>query len=208
MPPILPLRTGWDPIPGGPNEYPADLPPDWRLAYFANAYWGVLVPTALWRQGGVTQARIWVAETPARFRLYLDLGQAIDPGPAEIAESLAPVCAALGGRLGGLVGHRSALQALSHLGLGGDRLLRIPAVDARPRVLGGLGCAWEVPAPLRRDLRGARAWIAERAWPRLAQGTDPARQRGTPERSAVLLGECPFEDLARWQTLLELMGLA
>lgn len=186
---ILPLRTGWDPSgAGGGDEYPSDLPPEWRLSYFANAFWGVLVPPNRWRGVEEDEARTWVADTPGRFRFFLDLG-------AEDAADLpAWHCSVLGERLGGLVGSTGAMADP-----GPVRLLRIPPDRAGLEPPEGFGPAWEVPPALVRDLRGARAWVEARVAARAAGAQGPA---------VALLGGCGLEDLAHWQTLLELMGLA
>ncbi len=192
---VLPLRTGWDSAPDGLAEYPQDLPPEWRLAYFANAFWGVLVPSKLWREVGPVGAAGWLADTPARFRFFLELMEGD-------RESASAVAAALGDRLGGLVGAASAP------GAGPSRLLRVAAEPGQTGPLAARGLAWEVPVPLIRDLRGARAWVQARVRGQGLRGVDGGATPGAAPPLLALLGECRFEDLARWQAMLELMGLA
>lgn len=204
MPRILPLRTGWDPLPSGAQAYPPDLPPQWRLTYFANDYWGVLVPPDLWCGIGVDEARAWVLDTPPRFRFFLDLGM------GRALDALAPLGRALGDRLGGVVGFRSELAAIPDAGL--ERLLRIPPDREESWAPPGFGTAWEVPAGLVGDLRGARAWVearvAARDWTNWAKDSEASAFSGAEGPVVALLGDCGFEELGRWQTLLELMGLA
>jgi hypothetical protein len=208
---MLPLRTGWDPTLDGEDDYPPDLPPEWRLAYFAGLFRGVLVPAGLWREAGTAGAAAWVADTPARFRFFLELEE------GDAARWPDPVVEALGDRLGGLVGPASApasdLVAAPHPGVdpgaAPPRLLRVVAAargcaDTPP----GVGLAWEVPDPLLSDLRGARIWVEARVRSEGPQGVRGAAVFGTPQPVIALLGDCRFEDLARWQTMLELMGLA
>ncbi len=197
---VLPVRTGWDSAPDGPAEYPQDLPPEWRLAYFANDFWGVLVPPGIWCEAGPAGAAGWVADTPSRFRFYLELLESDRAGP------LAAVAAALGDRLGGLVGTAPALASAT--GAGPNRLLRVATEPGQTGPLAGWGLAWEVPAPLIRDLRGARAWVDARARGQGLRGLDGAASPGAAPPLLALLAECRFEDLARWQAMLELMGLA
>lgn len=201
---IVPLRTGWDPAAGGAEAYPADLPAEWRLSYFANAHWGALVPSAIWRRTALDQLRAWVADTPPRFRFFLDLDRDLDRGDPQ--GPLDSVCNALGDRLGGVVAPRSVLLALADASL--PRLLRVPPDGVGPDPLPGVGSAWDVPAPLIRDLRGARAWVEDRAGALDTQPPDQTHGPGLAPPLAVLLGECRLEDLGRWQTMLELMGLA
>lgn len=197
---ILPLRTGWHPISKGNEHYPEDLPLEWRLPYFANEYWGVLVPADLWSQLRAPEVRAWVADTPPRFRFFLDLDPRYPVG------RLAPVCAALAVRLGGLVGSRPALAAAAGLGL--NRLLRIPPDVLEPGPLNGLGVAWEIPPTLNGDLRRGGAWLDARVRGAGAQAIGPTAIPEAVPPWVALLGECRFEDLGRWQTMLELMGLA
>lgn len=208
---MLPLRTGWDPTPDDADDYPPDLPPEWRLAYFASLFRGVLVPARLWREAGTTGAAAWVADTPARFRFFLELEEG-DSGPCAD-----PVAEVLGDRLGGLVGPASTpasdLVAAPHPcvdpAAGPPRLVRVVApepscADTPP----GLGLAWKVPDPVLSDLRGARIWVEARARLKGPQVVHGAAVPEMPQPVIALLGACRFEDLARWQTMLELMGLA
>jgi hypothetical protein len=197
---MLPLRTGWDPSPGDTRSYPPDLPRGWRLSYFANEHWGVLVPAGRWRGLEADEARAWVADTPPRFRFYLD----IDPlGPAG---ALPQLCLALKDRLGGLVGPLQVLAALPELGA--RRLLRVSPRLGEPKVPLEFGVAWEVPASLVPDLRGARGWLEARVRGEGVPGGAVACPTGAPAPVVALLGECGLEDLARWQLLTELMGFA
>lgn len=208
MPKIVPLRTGWDPVPDGSDWYPSDLPAEWRLAYFANAFWGVLVPSELWRDVGAAGAAVWVADTRARFRFFLEL-DAWDA--ASRADSVAE---ALGDRLGGLVGPSPVPQVPpdsipgEEPGAGPRLILR---VDPATRLRGNAeawGLAWEVPVPLLRDLRGARAWVDARVREQCRRGLDERGVSAPVPPLLALLGECRLEDLAQWQSMLELMGLA
>jgi hypothetical protein len=183
--PLLPVRSGWDPRSGDDPFYPDDLPPEWRLAYFANVCWAVGVPTARWRTAGVAGARDWARDTPSRFRFYLEAESGL------LCALAAPVAAALGERFGGLIGPPPGAE---------------PALDLAPRSIldpragPGMdqssirGLAWAVPAAVIDDPRAARNWIERRA------AASPAGL------ILALLGPCPGAAVERWQTLVELMG--
>ena len=87
------------------SYYPADLPPEWRLTYYANEFRTVLVPAARWMQGPGSTPQVdptsWAADVPAGFRFYLAL-------TLELIQSaqwphVARLPAALGARLGGVI---------------------------------------------------------------------------------------------------------
>ncbi len=183
---VLPLRTGWEPGAGDRTFYPDDLPSDWQLGYFANEFRGVLLSAATWQAAGEGAARTWVNDTPDRFRFYLEADGAV---PTERAVALAE---ALGPRFGGALGPLS-------VGVSDHHPWR-PVLELRSSLVGGpapsLGLAWPVPGPVLADLRTARAWLEQRV-------------RGSPAGPVlILLGACPAEELRRWQTLIELLGLA
>ncbi|WP_172600456.1 DUF72 domain-containing protein [Sulfurivermis fontis] len=86
---------GWDHAGWSGTFYPDDLPPEWRLTYYANEFRAVVVPAALWRRADVATAAQWAADTAEGFRFLLE-GADIVP-PLELT-------AALGGRYGGVAG--------------------------------------------------------------------------------------------------------
>lgn len=185
---IVPLRTGWDPHPTAPPWYPDDLPGDWRLGYFSNAFRAVLVPATRWRRAGPGIAGIWAADTPERFRFYLEGERRL--GGTRSAADLEPFARVLGGRLGGLV-----MPASRSRGDGAHpRPQRVLASLSSPYTTPG--AAWAVPESARLDPRTARSWIEDRV------------REAPPGPVLALLGDCDFTDLERWQILIEMMGLA
>lgn len=195
---ILPLRTGWDPAPDGTDDYPPDLPAAWRLAYFANVFWGVLVPSRVWRGAGPEEAAAWLADTPPRFRFYLELER------ADLADQTARLAVVLGDRLAGWVAPAPVLGTLP--GAAAARLIQLTGEAAQADRVAGSGLAWVVPPPLVKDLRGARDWLEARVHETRLAGTGGTAASGLGGAIPVLLGACRFEDLGRWQSMLELMG--
>lgn len=62
--------------------YPEDLPPEWRLTYYANEYRAVLAPPSVWREADPKQ---WQDDTPDTLRFVLEtttalLGKAVEMG--------------------------------------------------------------------------------------------------------------------------------
>jgi hypothetical protein len=187
---IIPVRTGWDADLADTEGYPHDLPEDWRLAYFSNAFWGVAVPAPVWTGTPAATLRAWGEDTPERFRFYLE-GQ---PGmrDPDLSSALDAASRALGPRLGGLVGEEALLARAGPSGCPRWLLMRGSACTA-PESGEWDGLAWVAPPELAGDLRATRRWIAQRA------ARAPA---------LALLGTSDFSELGRWQSLVELMGLA
>jgi hypothetical protein len=167
--------------------YPEDLPDDWRLAYFANAFEAVLVPAPTWHRTPPGRLSDWVRDVPERFRFYLELG------PGDGSPVLARAAVALGNHLAGSVagtpvpgGPGSALD-----GCAAPSPL-LPAWDAA----GDPILARPIPAGLLDDPRSALNWLQMLA---AAAGPRPA---------LAILGDAPADSLTRWCQLVLLGGLA
>jgi hypothetical protein len=144
MPDQLPtfhiMPVGWDYPAWMGDFYPDDLPDEWRLAYFANEFSGVLIPRAEWEQADAEQFKAWVDEVSDSFRFYLELDSMV----------ATQVCLlkgrALGASLGGFVVHPGAdrsdlggLPVFAGTGLahGFEAVVR-PAIIMQSNELGGL----------------------------------------------------------------------
>jgi hypothetical protein len=181
---VVILVRGWNLPAWKDGFYPDDLPPEWRLAYFANAFPAVLVPAPEWLTAGPGGLAAWAAEVPARFRFYLEQ----PPGPGDAA-LLAAVTAALGASLGGVVVSR--LPAAPVPGVP----IFVPAAEAAAGT--GVWASVGPDAP-PGGMRERRRWLADLA----AAG---------PEGALVVLegaaAATPAE-LQRWWELAWLSGLA
>lgn len=72
--------AGW-PQPAWNDDYfPADLPPDWRFAYYRNEADCLLLAADQWAALDPLQRGDWLDDLPENFRFYLDLsgGQRLD----------------------------------------------------------------------------------------------------------------------------------
>ncbi len=63
---------GWDHDAWVGDYYPEDLPPEWRLSFYANEYSAVLVPWVGWAAGRA-EAQRWLDDTPEGFRFVLEV---------------------------------------------------------------------------------------------------------------------------------------
>jgi hypothetical protein len=181
---IVPLRTGWDPDRAAPSWYPEDLPDDWRLGYFSNAFRAVLVPAAQWTAAGSAVAGHWAEDTPPRFRFYLER----EWTPDGSSKDMEPFARALRGRFGGLVTSASSFPG-EGAHLPPRQVIPLPKLpsDSPSR-------AWEVPGFAISDPRATRSWIEDRV------------REAPPGPLLALLGDCRFADLERWQILIEIMS--
>ncbi|MCB1802818.1 MAG: hypothetical protein KDI82_14095 [Gammaproteobacteria bacterium] len=71
------------------SYYPEDIPPDWRLAYYANDCDCVMLPAQHWRGRDIEAMAEQVDAAPATLRCFV----AVEPGDAE---RVAPLLDALG----------------------------------------------------------------------------------------------------------------
>lgn len=129
---------GWDHPGWEGGFYPADLPEEWRLAYYANAFPAVVVPAPLALGATGRELAHWAGETAQSFRFLVEL-------PLEAGGQAAARCAVLGERLGGFLVPPGAPWGVADL----------PAAPAW-----WLGPAEEAAA------RGLRpCWRPDRPWP-------------------------------------------
>jgi len=85
---------GWDHAAWSGIFFPSDLPPEWRLAYYANEFRAVVVPEACWRNVDAVTLAQWVTDTREGFHFLLAVEGEMPP---------TPLVQALGRRFGGLV---------------------------------------------------------------------------------------------------------
>lgn len=102
------LPVGWD-FPGWVDEfYPADLPQEWRLAYFANEFPGVLIPQQIWLNLDLLTLSDWCNDVGEGFRFYLQLNQEV------IEPTLTDKKSGLGNHFGGFAIDSSWLDHSLH----------------------------------------------------------------------------------------------
>lgn len=87
---------GWDHDHWAGSYYPHDLPPEWRLGYYANEFRGVLLPAPALAAAGAQTLTGWLDDMPEGFALWLELD------PATLAAA-GPRLALLAPRLVGMV---------------------------------------------------------------------------------------------------------
>jgi hypothetical protein len=85
------ITRGWDRHDWIGAFYPADLPENWRLSYFATTFHAVLVPLALWHRADPDVLAQWALDVPEGFGFYLETTPgAPDPHQRRLAEPLGP----------------------------------------------------------------------------------------------------------------------
>lgn len=63
---------GWSPVDWAQVFYPGDLPPEWRVSYYANEFKSVLLPANGW-VSPLADAAFWQTEAGADFSFYLEI---------------------------------------------------------------------------------------------------------------------------------------
>lgn len=164
--------------------YPPDLPPDWRLAYFANEFPAVLVPAERWlgADHGLDEL---AAQLPEGLRCYLELS-----GADWAARPWLPAAERLGARLAGLVATDAAGTA--------DPGAGVPFFLLAERPQPGWAPARLIPPDSAGGLRAQRRWLEDLA-------------ACAPGATTLVVVEGPDatpEALRRWWGLARLLGLA
>ncbi len=88
--------SGWVEAPWIADDFPQDLPADWRFAFYANEAGCLLLRAADWAALAPATLAEWAEEAPAWFRFYLEW-------PADAGAQGAARLEALGPRLGGVL---------------------------------------------------------------------------------------------------------
>jgi len=167
-------HPGWDEL-----FYPDDLPPEWRLTYYANEFPLVLLPAAVWRLAQPAELDDWRDDVSERFRFVLDV-TSVTATDRPMLQQLGNCQAALGESLAGAVcwspldpdGHRVLRN-----GLGDGRFLAepvtVPGLDAAVRVAEDGGhCCVLITDGAGHDLKWLRG-VLEQLSGRLQAETAP-----------------------------------
>jgi hypothetical protein len=89
--PRLPLGTvGWQRQDWLARYYPPDLPPEWRLAYYANDCGCTLLPAEAWCGADSDALEAAVHEAPARLLFFLQAPAAVTPRVRRALEIFPP----------------------------------------------------------------------------------------------------------------------
>lgn len=178
------VPRGWEGRDWISDFYPSDLPPEWRLAYFANEFPALLVSAERWLGAGDGLADL-AAEVPEGFRCYLEL-----PGSAWDARPWRSAVERLGARLTGLVTTDPARAP--------DPGAGVPFFLLAERSQPGWAPACLIPPDSAGGLRAQRRWLEDLA----------ARAPGETTLVVVEGPDATPEALRRWWGLARLLGLA
>jgi len=217
------IARDWDRPDWRGEFYPEDLPEDWRLSYFANAFESVLVPATSWHEAPLERLAQWAKDVPDRFRFYLELDacdepqgwgsaqrqmnsriEQAEPHPGQRSSipnrtdpptpDLARAAAALGDRFAGSVASL-LLPALPAGSRPGSGATPMRALVARD-AQGHALLAREIPLAIVADPRAALTWL-----------TALAAEAASRPALAILDNASP-KALTRWGQLVLLAGFA
>lgn len=186
---ILTGAYGWQHEHWNNSFYPGDLPNDWQLDYYSNAFDCVLVPPGDWMNA---ESDEWQDSVHAGFRFYLELGGQMD------VVKIRSLRESLGEQLAGVL----SMEATSQTGRNaGDELksiipVYVPVAAAATtqtyrycdKVVGILQDSCE-------QLRESRVAVEQLV------------QSGNLESVIVNHDQLDTENLSRFRQMLELMGL-
>ncbi len=192
---LLVGSRGWEHEDWSGRFYPEDLPEDWRLTYYANAFRSVLVPAHQLLHAALEAVSRWTEDVPEGFLFYLEISHelmASVPGARFL-----PVLDVLGGRVGGTL-----LQLNEEQGPARERLEAwLAALHGRCPLIASLS-GDEAPEDLRQTLahyRVAAAWRpGVQPWTETrgcmgfldAPGSDPRGLRAQVEAFIAWAGDC------------------
>lgn len=203
--------AGWEHPAWSETFYPEDLPPEWRLAYYANAFPVVLMPARRLAAAGDGEIADWRELADTGFRVLLEAA------PHEIDSGLLERVKGLGDTAGGWVlgegdgtGLEAALAELAGAGLPVALENGAPAASRAEEA--SPGRVWRGEGPSTGLERGRLAVIrvpAGEATPRRLRDwleAGLAVQDGRREVILILEGTPPsVETLEQAQLLLELL---
>ena len=103
--------VGWD----RPDPfYPDDLPEDWHLAYYANAYRSVWVPVEVWLGDALPDTAVWREDVDEAFRFVAALDERVSALPAP--QAVGTALARLGEQLSAVVASEAVYAAVMPAG--------------------------------------------------------------------------------------------
>ncbi len=188
--------SGWDHPAWNGRFYPEDLPPEWRLTYYANEIDAVLLPQRLWSAADAALERC-VAETVSGFCFYLEWDGSLPT--ARLQQALA----ALGERCAGVVaadmGAARTVPVGVPVGVSG-------ATAECPPSAGAIGCCWQQGGRLQCSGDGLRVW----RWRGAAQPRqlrDLIEVLGSGSGGLLVFDDATPEQLETARTIANLLGL-
>lgn len=94
---------GWEHPSWRGGFYPEDLPDDWRLSYYANAFRAVLVPAERLGEASAGEMAQWGEDVPEGFRFFLEVSGALMETYQGDASGFLAYTGAIGHSVGGIV---------------------------------------------------------------------------------------------------------
>lgn len=198
--PITLMGIGLD-APNWDREFfPDDLPEDWRLAYYANEYPGILIPPEGWAQDPDIQD--WIENTSDDFEFYFQVQAGMSD---ESLERLTQAADALGPRLKGLLldsGNQEGYETLL------DRLAAVTSGRKLSVVTPykGLSLCWQHDIVAGTACGPGLIRLESDMPPRQLRALIEAYVAATEDEAPILFVRAPVSVLETLNTLLDLMG--
>jgi hypothetical protein len=197
--PIELAAFGWEREDWLAEYYPEDLPPDWRLGFYANEYRNVLVPMSFWSNDPDVDEWPDLAEKGLGFYFYID-GQLT----IESLQNMRAAAGELGAGLQGVVldAEDSDCAALQKQF---DDLIREVDVAVVTPCADYIQC-WQ-PGLVGGHYGAGIVRLGTEAEPRALRQVIEQYVQQTSSEHPILFVDAPPEVLKMLRTLLDLMGL-
>jgi hypothetical protein len=189
--------VGWESADWIQHYYPDDLPPDWRLSYYANEYRHVLVPQQVWSQQDDPEE--WLDDLTEPFGFYLQI-ETVDADMNLFAE----LAQGLGTHYQGAVITTEDSQGGGWATVTESAIEIGPVVGLKPRP--GIAGYWR-PGVGRSESGLGLLRLEEHFEPLVLRQTLEAFLAASDPEQGLLFVEAARADFETLQTLTELMGL-
>jgi hypothetical protein len=180
--------------------FPEDLPPDWRLSYYANEYGGILLPAEVW--GQEQEPEDWLDDVPKVFEFHFQVRVGMSQASLD---RLIQAADTLGARLKGLIleaedehGYDGLLDSLKEILPGRELSVMSPCRD--------LSLCWQPELTTETACGPGLLMLNGDKTPRELRTVIEDFAALTTKEPAILFVRAPVPVMENLKTLLDLMG--
>ncbi len=211
LPTIALGAWGWEHPEWVGRFYADDLPPEWRLTFYANEFDAVGLYAAGWMNPSIETLEQWIEDTREDFRFHLVMPSMLLKGDEDVFGDIAERLSLLQPRLGSILLSVASETCLSMLGLlvpAGVPLYGLHAGRLLPQAMPDFHAVMD-PATAPLILLGAEPEVTSAAVVRSQQRTMRAAMDALALRgqTTILLNDEPQRMLARLEAMRSMRAL-